>query len=199
MNHKNVYIPISVIIKDTAWSFLNFVDSGVKKHQRESDQRSPDKPQQLNSVKDVLFFFFCEGYFLWLGYFLILDGIKMKPGSWLEEVVFHNFRSFKHLFTHYQSLQTIFVKVNHYRCISFSSLFLKHWKREWRSKMENKKSGHKIYDLIQLQDVISLEEKFNLEHKLHFLKKHNLALRHQMYWLQRMSVFTHLYRPCWLY
>lgn len=32
---------------------------------------------------------------------------------------------------------------------------------------------------LQTSDVISLQAKLNPEHKLHFLKKHNLALRHQ--------------------
>lgn len=48
-------------------------------------------------------------------------------------------------------------------------------------------------------DLISLQVKLNPEHKLHFLKKRNLALRQQPPWLQGMSVFTHLYRACWLY
>lgn len=81
VNQKNVYIPISVVI-DTAWSFL---DSGVKNHQGGSDQKRPDKPQQLNSVKTVLFFFLCVGSFLWFRILLIFDGIKMKHGSWLGE------------------------------------------------------------------------------------------------------------------
>lgn len=83
--------------KDTAWSFFYFVDSGMKKHQRESDQKRPDKPQQLNSVKAVLYFFLCVGPFLWLGIFLILGGIKMKLGSWLGEVFIAVFRNFRFL------------------------------------------------------------------------------------------------------
>lgn len=36
--------------------FPHLLDSEVKKHHGESDQKRPDKPQQLNPIKAVLFF-----------------------------------------------------------------------------------------------------------------------------------------------
>lgn len=91
-----IYFLIWVKIKNTTWSFLNFVGNEVTKRQWESDQERPDKQEWLNSFRALLLFSYVWCFlFGWVGFFKL--GRNQNETAMLIQsviVVVHNFRFF---------------------------------------------------------------------------------------------------------